>query len=175
MLRNPLLYSALFAAAAAVSPASAQSWGWGVETGGPAYYGAPPAYYAPGYYPRARPISPDAVFNALEAAGYREFGPMAPREPIYQLNAVNPRGDLVALDVSMFTGEIERERILAVHQGRRFAPTGRRPRRGPPPLRPRRRLRQPARSPRRLLIGACAGRGERNMNDGFRFGSAGDR
>ncbi len=116
MFRNPLLYSALFAAAAAVSPASAQSWGWGVETGGPAYYGAPPAYYAPGYYPRARPISPDAVFNALEAAGYREFGPMAPREPIYRLNAVNPRGDLVALEISMFTGEIERERILAVHQ-----------------------------------------------------------
>ncbi len=106
MLRNATLIVALIAAAATVSPASAQRRA-GVQG---------PVYYAPGYYQRAVPLSPDAVFNALEAAGYREFGPMAPREPIYRLNAVNPRGDLVALDVSMFTGEIERERVLAFRQ-----------------------------------------------------------
>ncbi len=107
MLAKTILTGALIAAAAALSPASAQSWISRPQG---------PVYYAPGYYQRAVPLSPDAVFNALEAAGYREFGPMAPREPIYRLNAVNPRGDLVALDISMFTGAIESERILAVHQ-----------------------------------------------------------
>ncbi len=109
MLRNAVFTAALIAATAANSPAHAQSWNSGVMVEGP-------VYFAPGVYQRALPLSPDAVFNALEAAGYREFSPMAPREPVYRLNAVNPRGDLVALEISMFTGQIERERILAVHQ-----------------------------------------------------------
>ncbi len=106
--RNAFLSAALIAAAAS-SPAFSQSWNSGFRVEGP-------VYFAPGVYQRALPLSPDAVFNALEAAGYREFSPMAPREPVYRLNAVNPRGDLVALEISMFTGQIERERILAVHQ-----------------------------------------------------------
>lgn len=101
----------------AAAPAAAQSWsfGVGVGVGGPAYYGAPPTFYEPSPYPRALPLSPDAVFDALEAAGYREFSPMAPRGDVYKLNAVNPRGDLVALVISAFTGAIESERILAPH------------------------------------------------------------
>jgi hypothetical protein len=105
-----VLVCALSLAAAAVSPALAQSWG------APQPYGQPPVYYAPGVYQRAVPLSPDAVFDLLDAAGYREFGPMAPREPIYRLNAVNRRGELVALEVSMFTGRIERERVLALRE-----------------------------------------------------------
>jgi hypothetical protein len=89
----------IFAVAATVSTAPAQTYLGRVVVEGPVYQ-------------RAIPISPDAIFNALEHAGYREFGPMAPREPVYRLNAVNPRGDLVALTISMFTGEIEQEAIV---------------------------------------------------------------
>ena len=99
------------------------------------------------------------------------------------------RGDLVALEISAFTGEIESERILALHQ--------RRPRRAcarvaaraacPPRRRAGRPTRQTARPARRLLRAPArstsarvrAARpaevrrlsGERDMNDGFRFGS----
>ncbi len=110
VVKIAVLLGTLGLAATAVSPAPAQSWS------APQPYGQPPIYYAPGVYPRAVPLSPDAVFNLLEAAGYRKFGPMAPREPIYRLNAVNRRGDLVALEVSMFTGRIERERVLALRE-----------------------------------------------------------
>jgi hypothetical protein len=58
-------------------------------------------------------FSPDDVFDSLESAGYREFSPMADRGGVYELRAVNPAGDLVALEVSAHTGEIERELILA--------------------------------------------------------------
>lgn len=103
MPRKAILIGALFAAAAAISPASAQSFGGPLIIEGPIYQ-------------RALPLAPDAVFDMLEAAGYREFSPMAPREPLYKLRAVNPEGDLVALEISMFTGEIELELILAEHQ-----------------------------------------------------------
>ncbi len=126
---------AILAAAAGAAPAAAQSWGVGVEFGGPeygpppGYYAPPPGYYAPapGYYapppgygappqPTLQLLSPDAVFDALEDAGYREFGVMAPHGNYYSLDAVNPRGDLVALEVSAFTGLVERERVLALNQ-----------------------------------------------------------
>jgi hypothetical protein len=108
--RKLALIGVLGAAVAAVSPAFGQ---WGAA---PGYYGPPPGYYAPGVYQRAVPLPPDAVFDLLERAGYREFGAMAPREPYYRLQAVNRRGDLVDLVVSMFTGQVEQERILALHQ-----------------------------------------------------------
>jgi len=120
--RKSALIGALSLAAAA-SPALGQSWG------GPIYSAPPPVYYAPGIYQRAVPLSPDAVFDLLERAGYREFGPMAPREPYYRLKAVNRRGDLVDLVVSMFTGRVEQERILALHQ----RPPLRASRTAPPP------------------------------------------
>ena len=44
---------------------------------------------------------------------------MAQRDPLYKLNAVNPGGDLVALEISVYTGAIEREMIL---QARHTAP-----------------------------------------------------
>jgi hypothetical protein len=115
-VRDAVLGGAL--ALAAASPGVAQSWG---DVGGPPVtYGRPPAAYAMPVYrsaPPAPPLSPAAVFDALQAAGYREFSPMAPRGAFYKLDAVNRRGDLVALVVSAFTGEIAEERVLAFHPG----------------------------------------------------------
>jgi hypothetical protein len=122
-------------AAAIASPAIAGSWGFGVgmEFGGPGYYGPPPGYYGPPpvYYgpppgPYVAPpppvyhqpppvlpvVTPDAVLDGLEAAGYRNLGPMAERGGLYRLGAVNPRGDVVALEISVYSGAIERELIM---------------------------------------------------------------
>jgi hypothetical protein len=100
--REAILLAAILASATTVSAAAAQTFGGPLIIEGPVYQ-------------RAIPIAPDAIFDALEAAGYREFSPMAPREPVYALKAVNPEGDLVALEISMFTGEIELELILAAN------------------------------------------------------------
>ena len=120
---------------AGLSPASAQvSVGVGIEFGGPDYYGPPPVYYGPPpgylyeqppiYYAPAPPpvvyaparipsaVSPDVVFDNLEDAGYREFGAMAFRDGVYKLSAVNRHGELVALEVSALTGEVEIEKII---------------------------------------------------------------
>ena len=130
---------AIAVAMAAASPAAAgSSWSFGFGIAGPpVYYGPPPVYYEPPvvYEPgppvlyeepvivappvRVRERSPDEIFDWLEAAGYREFGPMAHRDPLYKLNAVNPEGDLVALEIHAYTGAIERELIL---QARHAAP-----------------------------------------------------
>src|SRR5918997_179525 len=82
--------------------------------------GAPPAYYyeePPMYVPAEPPpvyrmVGPDEVFDMLDAAGYRELSPMARRGAVYRLNAVSPDGDLVALDISIFSGAIERARVI---------------------------------------------------------------
>lgn len=126
---------AIFICLAALSPASAQlSVGVGIEFGGPDYYGPPPIYYGPPpgylyeqpptYYAPAPPpvvyapaqirsaVSPDVVFDNLEDAGYREFGAMAFRDGVYKLSAVNRHGELVALEVSALTGEVEIEKIV---------------------------------------------------------------
>jgi len=124
------------AAAAIASPATAGSWGFGVgvEYGAPGYYGPPPIYYGPPpvyygpppgyyvappppvYYQPAPPVlqiaTPDDVLDGLEAAGYRNLGPMAERGGLYRLGAVNPHGDVVALEISVYSGAIERELIL---------------------------------------------------------------
>ena len=104
-------------------------------------------------------ISPDAVFDALEAAGYREFSPMAPRGDVYKLDAVNPRGDLVALEISVFTGAIEQRARPGAAPAAAARALSRR--RRVPRVRPRRRaaLGPPAdaaRSARRLLTAATA-------------------
>jgi hypothetical protein len=141
MVKTAILTGALVVAAG-LSPAGAQSWSVGVGVGygePPGYYGPPPAYlyeqppvlyspppvYAPPPVVYAPPpvayapapavrsaVSPDAVFDALERAGYRELSPMAFRDGVYKLNAVNRRGDLVALEVSALSGEVEREFVL---------------------------------------------------------------
>ena len=135
MLRTAIL-TATLAAAGMAQPALAQSWGIGVgvEYGPPVFYGPPPVYYDPRFGPppayyRAPPVvvrrptphfrelvpqlvSPDTVLDRLEAAGYRELSPMAHRGGLYKLNAVDPSGDLVALELSAFTGEIESRYVL---------------------------------------------------------------
>jgi hypothetical protein len=57
-------------------------------------------------------VPADVVFAKLDRAGYREFGPMAFRDGVYKLSAVNRHGDLVALEVSALTGSVERETII---------------------------------------------------------------
>ena len=133
MSRAAVLAGALIAFTA-ISSAAAQSWsvGVGVGYGEPAYYDPPPVYlyahppvlyeqppvvyapppvvYAPA--PVRSAVSPDAVFDALERAGYGDFGPMAFRDGVYKLNAVNHRGDVVALEVSALSGAVEREFLL---------------------------------------------------------------
>jgi hypothetical protein len=52
------------------------------------------------------------VLDRLDAEGYRELGPMARRGGVYRLSAVAPEGDVVALEISAVTGEIEREFVL---------------------------------------------------------------
>ena len=129
MPRQALIVAAFLAAFGGLSPVYAQSWsfGVGVDYGVPIYgpppvYGAPPVYgvpvygeppviYAPAPVPRAVP--PDTVFDLLEQDGYRDFGPMAFRDGVYKLNAVNIRGDLVSLEVSAITGAVEREYLVA--------------------------------------------------------------
>jgi hypothetical protein len=56
--------------------------------------------------------APEDVLDRLDAAGYRELSPMARRGQVYKLSAVDPRGNLVALEISIFTGEIERADVL---------------------------------------------------------------
>ena len=135
--------------AAVAAPAAAQSWGFSVGTGfgAPVYYGPPPVYYdAPIYAPPPRVIyrraprmvSPEVVFDLLDANGYREFSPMARRGEYYRLHAVDPSGNLVALEVSIFTGEIERARILEA----RVSPS-------PPKVAPKPRKKVAAKKPRR--------------------------
>jgi hypothetical protein len=127
MLRTVVLGAAL---ALAALPAAAQSWGFGVEVGPPVYYDEPQVYYGPPVVYEQPPVyydapavvgpeprvfhmeAPELVLERLENAGYRELSPMARRGTLYRLNAVDPQGNLVALEISIFTGEIERTRIL---------------------------------------------------------------
>lgn len=78
-----------------------------------------------------RQTRPGEVFDTLEAAGYREFGPMAQRGRLYSLRAVNPNGELVALEISIATGQIERELILS--ESAPLEPRFRRPLQPAPP------------------------------------------
>lgn len=119
------LSAAMFAAVAGAPQVMAGSWGFGFGLGPYRHYGPPPGYYRPGpppYYdegpytilgPAEADVSADEVFDMLEDDGYSDFGPMAHRGPVYRLRAVNPDGDLVDLEISAFTGEIDREVILA--------------------------------------------------------------
>jgi hypothetical protein len=125
MLRTLTITAALAMAAGAASPAAAQ-WGFGIEIGPPRYYGPPPVYYEqPRRYYDEGPViiapahprvlhmeAPEDVLDSLEDAGFRELSPMKRRGKFYVLNAVEPGGDLVALEISIFTGEIERMRVL---------------------------------------------------------------
>ncbi len=135
-MRARAVLAGVIMAGAAASPGAAQSWGFGVAVGPPIYYERPPAYhYDEPYYgeapvvivPGPRPMprhaaSPDSVFDMLEDEGYVELSPMAERGPFYKLSAVSPEGDLVALEISVLTGEIEREFILQPRRRSAAAP-----------------------------------------------------
>jgi hypothetical protein len=110
-------------AAGLAQSATAQSWRYGPPglDGPPVVYYDPRFVAPPGYYavPRARRllpvptvVSPDAVFDSLEDAGYSELSPMAPRGEFYKLTAIDPAGNLVGLEVSIFSGAIENSYIL---------------------------------------------------------------
>jgi hypothetical protein len=159
MLRTAILGATLTLLGAA-APAAAQPWGFGVGVGHgpPVFWGPPPVYYdrpvirrraPPAYYyeeppmfvpaeppPVYRMVGPDEVFDMLDAAGYRELSPMARRGAVYKLNAVSPDGDLVALDISIFSGAIERARVI---EARYAAPPPAAPPLAvvPPPARPK--------------------------------------
>lgn len=147
----------VFALAAGSVSATAQSWGFGEPVyvdPPPVYYerpgvvvpGRPMLYEAPDsdvYYdeeprilvapPERRVLhmeAPEIVMDRLDADGYRELSPMARRGSLYKLTAVDPSGDLVALEISIFTGEIERETVLRV--ARSPARTQPRPQSRPP-------------------------------------------
>jgi hypothetical protein len=131
MLRTLILTTAL--AAGATAPAAAQSWGIGVgvEYGPPVFYGPPPVIYyeppvvaapPPVYYgappvvvapaPVIEMVSPDEVFDRLDEAGYTDLAPMAQRGRYYKVRAVDPYGNLVSLEISIHSGEIENKYIL---------------------------------------------------------------
>jgi hypothetical protein len=128
MLKSVTLSAVLVLAAAA--PAAAGWWAWGVGVGfGPPIYREPPPAYVPapppGFYegapvvvvPGEPPavygrVDPGEVLDALVAAGYRELGPMRERGGLFRLTAVDPVGNRVALEISVYTGEIERQRLL---------------------------------------------------------------
>lgn len=90
--------------------------GPGEYAGQPEYRGEPPVILGPVERRGVRMQSPDDIFDMLEDEGFSEFGTMARRGRAYKLTAVNADGDLVALDVSIFDGEILRERILQVRR-----------------------------------------------------------
>jgi hypothetical protein len=128
--------AALATAAGAAAPAAAQSWGFGVGIGlgPPVVYEPPPLYVEPPiiYEPAPPPVlyepppvvlapvprpvlraeAPEVIFARLDEAGYRELGPMRQRGNFYTLTAVDPGGDLVALQISVFTGDIVGARLV---------------------------------------------------------------
>jgi hypothetical protein len=113
----------MLAAAGLAQSATAQSWRYGPPglDGPPVVYYDPRFVAPPGHYavPRGRRllpvptvVSPDAVFDRLEDAGYSGLSPMAPRGEFYKLTAIDPAGNLVRLEVSIFSGTIENSYVL---------------------------------------------------------------
>jgi hypothetical protein len=118
-----VIFAAALGAAFSAGPAVAASWGVGVGVGfGPPVFYEPPIFYdvpPPVYYgdpveeaPVLHMEAPEDVFDRLDAAGYREFGPMQLFGNQYRLSAIAPDGDLVALEISIFSGEIDRVMVL---------------------------------------------------------------
>jgi hypothetical protein len=135
-----ILALAVAFSAAALAPVQAGSWsfGAGIGFGDPAYVEPPPYYYEPpvvyepvtplysqgapvAVAPDGRPVlhmeAADDVLAALSRAGYREFSPMHMRGHFYTVRAVDPNGDLVELEISIFTGEIVTTTVLQTRRG----------------------------------------------------------
>ena len=103
------------------------------------YAPAPPFYYQAAPPVLHSSVSPDRIYDLLEDAGYSDFGPMAFRDGVYQLQAVNGHGELVALEVSALDGAVESEFPLSgqvIDRRRPRAPhSAAAPAAGPPPSR----------------------------------------
>ena len=131
-MRKAITLAMLMVATAA--PASAQGWSFGVEVGPKVYFGPPPVYYEPPlvyesppavYYEEAPVViapalrsrvlhmeAPEDVLDRLARRGYRDFSRIDRRSALYTLTALDPDGDLVSLEISIFTGRIERSSVL---------------------------------------------------------------
>lgn len=139
MVRTLRIGAALAMSLAAV-PASAGSWGVGFGYGGPIYDDAPPRvllgvpgagappmlYEEPNrVYRRQVPLrsesgvpvlhmeAPEDVLDRLASQGFHDMGRITRRGARYMVKAVNRRGDLVALQISIFTGRVERAVVLS--------------------------------------------------------------
>lgn len=137
MIRILALAAALSTAVATAAHAGSWSFGVGVGFGDPVYVEPPPYYYEPPavYEPAPPPIysqgaavardgrpvlhmeSADDVLDSLARAGYREFSPIYMRGHFYSVRAVDPNGDLVELEISIFTGEIVTTTVIQTRRG----------------------------------------------------------
>jgi hypothetical protein len=116
--------AALLATAAA--PAAAEVFSFGIGVGAPIYrpyYAEPapayrvyrgpvilgPAPEAPGVYHMEAARDVEA---SLRSRGFTEVSPLARHGHLYHGNAVDPGGNLVALQISIFSGEIVDAEIL---------------------------------------------------------------
>lgn len=127
--------AALIASAAA--PASAEVFSFGFGAGAPIYRPAEPApsyrvYRGPAVIGRV-PEAPNVyhmeaardVEASLRRRGFTEVSPLARHGHLYHGNAVDPAGNLVALQLSIFSGEIVDADILEPARGVARAPAAR--------------------------------------------------
>lgn len=120
------------AVAAGVSAANAQgfSFGFGDPYADPYYRPYPPRYYqgpvvvvprqAP--MPRVQVVAPEEVRGNLQASGFSDISRIRARGAVYEMTAVDPDGNLVALAVSMYSGRIEGMNVLQADYARRSVP-----------------------------------------------------
>lgn len=135
MLRKALMTA--FLAGVCVAPANAQQIIYGIEPGQRVYRGervypgepvyperveraypvpvAPPALEpmrraAPS--PQVQVIAVEEVADRLSRRGFRQLSPIEMDRGYYKLTAVDPAGNLIALSVSVVSGEIEGSQIL---------------------------------------------------------------
>lgn len=143
MFRTTIVTVALIAGAAAPAAAEVFSFGFGVGT--PVYrpYHAAPAptyrvYRGPeiiGPVPENRGVyhmeAARDVEASLRARGFTEVSPLARHGHLYHGNAVDPAGNLVALRISIFSGDIVDADILEPARAVVRAPAA--PNYAPPP------------------------------------------
>jgi len=76
-------------------------------------YEEPPVVIAPAFRPRVLHMeAPEDVLARLARDGYGDLGPIDRRGALYVLTASDPKGDLVSLEISIFSGEVQRASVL---------------------------------------------------------------